>query len=528
MPETLLKVACAICICFVTAARCALGNSPVKPHPDLGKFKLQHDPDKPLLSFYGGIGLWKLPDGRWTGYGVTSREQVGCLIQRCADNGIKRIYGSFQEEQYPSKLTPSLADGETDYIALLIELAHQNNIEVYADQPIFAYVEAKNAEFVKQNPHVFTRSFNDEADTHMLSAAYPEVRKLKRDSFLEWVANYPIDGLQLDFIRFPYYTYDMRDGFGKHGYDAPLLSAFRTLYGYDESYRPAIDDPRWVRMRQEMVTQFIRELRADLRAANVNLPIGVYNSVTFGRLDSSRTVLQDWETWEREALVDQHSPMILMSAGMSNLILATQSLMAVQNDASEVIGPIFLAEGFQQRGEKPPADMVRDAARRLIKAGCNSLWFCRASEIEEFDLWPVVKEISQWSISQIRAENFDPAFENLLNDSAWTKTSDSAGYSQAVAFRPISHLPVSSLTLSGANLRGATVLLEFVNGETETAEPPADVEYEWTFPVRTDFAKLVLKQATVNLPASDTTPPRLVLERDLTVPRGLTHRGSSK
>jgi hypothetical protein len=517
----------------------ALAQSPTV-HPDLGKFKLQHDPDKPLIGFYGGIGLRQMPDGTWNGYGQTSEKDVEYLINRCKENGIKRIYGSFQEEDYPSKITPPANPATPDYIALCIRLAHENNIEVYADQPIFAYVLAKNGEFVKQHPHVFTKSNSGEPDTHMLSAAYPEVRKFKRDIFMEWMQNYPIDGIQLDFIRYPYYTKDLRVGYGKHGYDEPVLKAFRILYGCPDDFQPAIDDPRFLLFKREMVTQFIRELRQDMKAAGIDLPVGVYNSMAYGRSDSMRTVTQDWETWEREALVTQHSPMILMSVGMSNMIRAHQSVMEITRPESEVIGAIFLAEGYDPSvGDVPTADMVRDAARRLIKAGCDSLWFCRASEIELFDLWPVVKEISNWSIKEIRAENFDPAYENLVE--GWTishtlRPDKPAIVSKDLTFRPLAHLPLYSLTFEATLMPVETnvaspvelnVLVKYMDGTTETftrnlgnfGEVETRVAAEIV--IETDFAKRVPVKATIGivLPSGlgDVKVTNIEIQRDLLI-----------
>jgi hypothetical protein len=568
---------CACVMLFPPVLRAASDPIVVKPHPQAGKFRLEHDPDRPLLSFYGGIGLRQLEDGRWTGYGQTSPKDVEFLIQRCVQNGIKRIYGSFQEEGYPSELAPAASGpSETDYVALCIRLAHENNIQVYADQPTFAFVQERNREFVEKNPHFFTRSASGEHDTHMLSAAYPEVRRFKRSLLMEWVKNYPIDGLQLDFIRFPYYTKDIRVGHGVHGYDAPSLAAFRALYGYGADYQPRPDDPRWLRMKSELVSQFIRELRADLKASGISLPIGVYNSGMYGRADSLRTVHQDWRAWEEERLVDEHSPMFYMSNGMANLAGAIKSLSAVKNAHSRIIGPIFLAEGYAD-GPPPTADDVRDAARRLIKLGCDELWFCRASEIEEFGFWPVVKEISQWSIRDIRAQDFDPAYENLLKNgdfqsglANWTASptaaatvskGDTAGgadvlrveasaagpasVSQSIRFRAIPHLALDSLSVA-ARVRvpaarpaaapppALAVELRYLNGETETKTCQLkDLGDAWKrvrFDVkaRTDFAKLLATEAVISLQVPPGTGSvefaDVQVERDPLVDRGGTTR----
>ena len=173
------------------------------------------------------------------------------------------------------------------------------------------------------------------------------------------------------------------------------------------------------RLRQEIVSLFIRELREDLGRNGIQIPIGVYNSNAYGRLQSLHDVCQDWKAWEAERLVDEHHPMFVLDS-LTRLMRATQSLIEVKRPGSIVFGPIFLAEGFQpDQGFAPSSEMCRDAARRLIKLGCDGIWFCRASEIEEFKLWPVVREISHYSISHIRREKFDPLYENLISNGSF-------------------------------------------------------------------------------------------------------------
>jgi len=202
-----------------------------------------------------------------------------------------------------------------------------------------------------------------------------------------------------------------------------------------------------------------------------------------------------------------------------------QSLMEVKRPSTELLGPIFLAEGFlTEQGDVPTAEMVRDAARRMIKLGCNSLWFCRASEIEQYNLWPVVKEISQWSIKEIRAENFDPFYENLLEKGAirpgveaQLSADQGVELTQEVKFRPIAHLAVDSLgvkvklDLAGAKVEGSPglrMVLRYQNGmeETVTYRPggtaQSQAELVWTVPVKTDFNTVLLTEAelVVELP----------------------------
>lgn len=376
-----------------------------RPHPQAGAFRAQRDPDRPILAYYGGIGLRRTPEGRWEGYAQTGEADVRYLVRRLRENGVTRAYASFQEEEYPSTVAPTPPDGTPDYIALFCELAHEAGIEVYGDIACFANFVSKCRDFTRENPHTFTRDVDDRPDEHMLSPAYPEVRRFKRRLLAEYVQNYPVDGLALDFIRYPFYGQDFRTGFGRHGYDRPALRSFARAHDLDLDHRPPVDDRRWIRHKSRYVNRFIREVRSDLASAGVKLPIAAFNSGRFGSDDAFRTVHQDWKAWEAERLVDEHAPMFLMSLGMETLESATGELLSLRDasGSSTVMGPIFLSEGFDlDSGERPSPEMVLEAARRQIRLGCNGLWFCRPVEIEVFDLWPTVREIAHWSLATIR------------------------------------------------------------------------------------------------------------------------------
>lgn len=536
-------------LCVVSPALCVAPPPPTvssdRTHPDAGKFTAQRDPDKPVLAFYGGIGLRQMPDGTWNGYDQQSSANLHYLISRMRENGMTRVYASFQEEQYPSKVIPREKKG-TDFVAEFITRAHQNNIEVYGDIACFGNIEATCKPLTDAHPEMFTRDVNGVLDSHMLSPAYAEVRDYKRRLIREYYEQYPIDGIALDFIRYPYYGSDLRQGFGKHGYDAPALKVFRERFGYDEKHQPAIDDPRWIRVKTEFISQFIREVREDMTAAGLSLPIATFNSTHYGARDSLRTVHQDWQAWEEQKLVDEHAPMLLMTLGMTNLTRSQQDLLKLRRPGSKVMGAIFLDAGFQpDRGFVPTPELVKDAARRLIKQGCDGLWFCRASEIEQWNLWPTIKEISGWSISKIRDEEFDPYEENLFTADAWTsKLADQVplqlpvilnlnesapvSYSRSVQFSTVPYLCVDSLQVdatlespSGAAAKGSKIelKLQYADGITQIVSKTFEGNSpSMIFKIEGDFDRHVLQSADASIilqPGSGTVKlTRFALSRD--------------
>jgi glycosyl hydrolase family 10 len=386
----------------------------VLPHPQLGKFHLDHDPDSPLMGYYGGIGLQTGEDGKMTGYGITSRTAVDRLIERCAMYGMDRIYANIMFQWTPSTLlgpipTTPVPDDAEGLFGYAVEQAHKNNIEFYIDIPVFGR-RTRDEPFVRANPEVFTRSVDGEVKEEFLSPADPLVRRYRIAIILEALSQYPVDGVQLDFIRWPGGGPDLLAAYSPWGYEEPMLTAFRDQYGLPESFRPEPNDPRFVQARADMVTLFIRELRDALAENGIDLPIGVYNSNSAGRLASLRHVCQDWSAWERQGLVDEHHPMFYMDS-KARLIRSLTTLFDIKRPGSIVFGPLFLD------GPGPKSDQwIEDTARRMIKAGCDGVWLCLASRIENLGLWPSVKRISEYSLSEIRQDNFDPSYENLVRN----------------------------------------------------------------------------------------------------------------
>lgn len=146
-----------------------------------------------------------------------------------------------------------------------------------------------------------------------LSFTFPEVRAYKLALVKEILA-YDVDGILLDWIR----TGDIRDnpqndaGVANYGYEAPNIAAFKKSYGVDP-HEVDNGDYRWVKVRAEPVTEFMRSVRAEVKkhkgvrfAAMVHHRWGYRGRPEEGAVDGSlRGILCDVRTWAREGLVDE-------------------------------------------------------------------------------------------------------------------------------------------------------------------------------------------------------------------------------
>jgi len=169
------------------------------------------------------------------------------------------------------------------------------------------------SDFSRKHPEFRWRRRNGTFYHSQLSFAFEEVRKYKLAILQELLNNYEIDGLFLDWIR----TGDVRDnpqtdsaGVADSGYETPLIETFHKRFGIDPHDVPNGDD-RWVRVRAEPQTLFMRAARELVRKHNHSLPIAVLVANPWqyrGLMDpidgNLRGLLLDVQTWAREYLVE--------------------------------------------------------------------------------------------------------------------------------------------------------------------------------------------------------------------------------
>ena len=202
-----------------------------------------------------------------------------------------------------------------DSLAAAIEYGHKIGLAIHA----WATINEDDhgwgwpSEFSKAHPE-FRWVRRDGRTYHsQLSFAFPEVRKYKLALLDELMANYDIDGIFLDWIR----TGDVLDnpqtdakGIADSGYEQPNIAAFKSKYGVDP-HKVANTDERWVRLRAEPQTRFMRSVRERVKKHYKRMPIAVMVGHPWhyrGMMDpidgSLRGLLLDVGTWANEGLMD--------------------------------------------------------------------------------------------------------------------------------------------------------------------------------------------------------------------------------
>lgn len=232
------------------------------------------------------------------------RAYLNCIIAQVRHRGM-----TF----YRSKIEPPAASWaqqkDFDPLATLLAQAHEitsgsQRLDVYAWFNVFNFGNEETTSLTAEQRQRIRAWFSRTTTgslTHFLDPAIPEVQEYLLSIIRECVENYPVDGVNLDFIRYPE---------EEAGYHPTAIARFQKLYHRQDTPTPT--DPQWNEFRREQVSGFVRRCAAEVWSIRPDAMVTVC-AVGFGgappnddftRSSPYRQVHQDWARWAREGYVD--------------------------------------------------------------------------------------------------------------------------------------------------------------------------------------------------------------------------------
>jgi uncharacterized lipoprotein YddW (UPF0748 family) len=136
-----------------------------------------------------------------------------------------------------------------------------------------------------------------------LNPCLPEVRSYLVSVFREIVANYEIDGLHMDYIRFPNEPPAVPEN---SGIDYPRDARTLALYKQDTWLSPGTDQGSWNRWRTRQVTRLVKDIHAMIRDTR---PRVVLSASVGANPRQSLTHFRDELDWVRWGMIDAAFPM---------------------------------------------------------------------------------------------------------------------------------------------------------------------------------------------------------------------------
>ncbi len=233
------------------------------------------------------------------------RRQVKKAVQLISENNLNFITAwakHLDTAMYASKILPVLHFTGWDPLLEIVEAAHQRSLEVHAVVSVFPKARSPDdLGLLRERPE--WAMVNERGERVGYSdPARVEVRDYELSIIEEIVRNYEVDGIQLDYCRYP----SAVTARGRTCYCNHCRSTFKDELGVDPlDLRP--NDPleeRWDEWRKEKVTSFVGEAQRRIRRIKPRATLSAY---CWGP-KAAKTVFQDWPEWVRRGYLDWIGP----------------------------------------------------------------------------------------------------------------------------------------------------------------------------------------------------------------------------
>ena len=375
------------------------------------------------------------------------------FVDRCSSVGVKKIFPSFYagvvkshdsvlayrtpgekgaEARGPFQVYPY---GEKNPIRSLVKHSRAAGIEVH---PYIlaafggmwwgsrravprAYMQiGRMYRFASEHPEYFTKAQDGRSwldfdigeevlgyPLGYLSQAYPQVREYDRSALVEYVREYGVVGVQLEFSTVLAGGQEV----WPLGYDEPAIKAYKNRFGIDPREIDNADE-EWTRLRAGYVTQFVRELRGDLSNLGVDVEISVATEGVWADPSGAYKLMVDWPTWVEEGLIDVLYPRFwtidpqyplsypLSDTGSwqvtsSRIGEEMSKVQAVVGDKCQVYGTLIFKNGGGTPMIDDLANQMTMGAKAVVEAGATGFGVYTDHSVMDTDVfWDTLKRIS--------------------------------------------------------------------------------------------------------------------------------------
>ena len=273
-----------------------------------------------LFGRYGAQPIRAIWVTRWD---YKSPADIARVMDNCKTAGFNTVLFQVRGNGtvcYPSKIEPWAdefggRDPGFDPLAVACKEAHRRGLSLHAwvnvipgwrgDKPPGNPKQLYNA-----HPDWFWRDAGGRRQPLgwycSVNPCYPEVRKYLVAVMKEIVAGYRIDGLHLDYMRFPNEwndSYPAGSSVPDYPRDRRTLALFKKATGKTPGQAPA----KWNAWRTEQITQVVRDIHTMVRKTDAKVRLST--AVGASPEEAKRNHFQDARQWIGEGLVDAVYPM---------------------------------------------------------------------------------------------------------------------------------------------------------------------------------------------------------------------------
>jgi len=232
-------------------------------------------------------------------------------------------------------------------------------------------------EMWKKRPEFYMWKKGDTKPSDALSYFFPEVRTWKARHLAEQVKKTGVDGLLLDYIRYPNEI---------SGYEPAMVKAFKAETGRDANAISATDY-EWSKFRAKYITMFISELRYELAQLDRPVEISVYVGPDWK--SDLLTSMRDWRDWVRMGIVDKLC-LGIYSRDFPSFYEGIRQAKATCPDRTK-INIMIACWG----GNLYTPELLKKGAEVSFAADPDEVSIYRGDGIDDLGLWPTIGEISR-------------------------------------------------------------------------------------------------------------------------------------
>lgn len=252
----------------------------------------------------------------WNG-GYLTPEQADSTIAAAKAAGLNTLFiqaRKVADAYYNSSIEPRAPNLAPDFdpLAYMIEKAHGQGLRVHAWVNVCRVwigqgMPTDPNHLVNLHPDWLNKDSSGTvkaADGIFIDPGVPAAREHVAKVVQEIAQKYDIDGVHLDYIRYP----------GKDwGYSAEALARYQAETGAQS--RPSPGDPKWLRWRRDRVTDLLKGIRKAVRGVKPGLRISAATvswancSWDFCSTAPYKLTCQDWKEWLSKGLLDANVPM---------------------------------------------------------------------------------------------------------------------------------------------------------------------------------------------------------------------------
>jgi uncharacterized lipoprotein YddW (UPF0748 family) len=223
----------------------------------------------------------------------------------------------------PFSEDPAVPSG-FDPLAYLIDRAHRSGIEVHAWVPVTPFWNREQPPKDPRHPWFLhgPQAIGDDMwmtvsnlgkTIDYVDPGNAGVMRYLADVIVDIPRHYNIDGIHLDYIRYPAGTGAAFD----YGWNPGAVARFNRLNG--STGQPARDDARFADFRRKQVTDLVRQIYLRTLAIRPSIKVsaalitwnfrGPATRQDFSKTDGYIYCFQDWPKWLEEGIVDLGIPM---------------------------------------------------------------------------------------------------------------------------------------------------------------------------------------------------------------------------